>query len=175
MLSYEHLTQGILLIKDNKKFVVLKPNKTFFYTIEVKDLKEAKNFINKFNEKPKSQKLEEFVKILGIIKAKYSENYIICNEEKIISEKEIKKKKLDISPCCGYSAAEVFLKKKYRGRGFCKKCGRPFNIIKLEPDNWLSFSQELVFYQVNLINNDIREFYKMNLKEKKEIINEQTR
>ncbi len=155
---------GSFIEKDNKKYLICKTNKSYCYVIEITDEINPEVFYNKFKSKPKSYKIEDFCKITGMFKQKIDDTFLILNIPPLISEKDRKKKGIGISPCCAISAKNLYIKKHYSGKGACKKCGKLFNIIKLENDDWLSLSQNLIFYQINLISNDIRNYKKEIIK-----------
>jgi hypothetical protein len=164
------LKEGSFVSKDDKLFLVLKANKTFFYAIEIVKGLNPREFLDKFKSKPRSTKIEQFCEITGMFKAKYDEGYSLAEKEAIVSEKVIKSKHLSMSPCCGRQAVGIYTRKKYSGKTQCRRCGKTFNIIKLEPENWLSLSQNGGYFQVNLETLDMRLFdleeYKRKRKEK---------
>lgn len=160
----ENIEPGFIVSNsDAQKFLILKVNQKSFYAVPISDKSDKRTLLDKFQTKPKSYKIDDYCRDTGTISANYSDNYILCpKEEYIISNKVIKEKKMGVSPCCGQAAVKSFKRRKQTGRTQCRACGKPLNTIKLEPDDWLSFSQEMALYQVNLTTGDIR---KIQLKE----------
>ena len=160
----ENIKPGVIITRLDKKFLVLKVNVKTFYAQEILKDYDLRTLLDKFQSKSRSYSMKDYCRDTGVFISEYDGTFFLSKEDKpIVSNKEIKQKKIGVSPCCGHAAASAYKYKKrnYTGRARCRTCAKEFNIVKLEPDNWLSFSQNMAWYQVNLVSGDVKFLRKM--------------
>ena len=92
LVTKDNIKDGMSVEKKEENFLVVKVNSTFFYCISHKEIEDPKSFLDKFYSKPKSQKITEFCKLTGMIKASYKSEYLLTDLPRIAHDKTLKKK-----------------------------------------------------------------------------------